>query len=119
MPWHAFFRVEVIRGPVPCVASVKIVLQMGAFMSDLLNRMSEGFDRRMAARRHMLDHIGVSLTEEATLLAREDVRATLLACATCRDPELCECWVAQRQDGLPVFCRARDSFLRLAALSGD
>lgn len=88
-------------------------------MSGLLNRMSEGFDRRMSARRHMLGHIGVSLSEEAALLAREDVRATLLACASCREPELCECWVAHRHEGLPVFCRARDSFLRLAALSGD
>lgn len=81
--------------------------------------MSESFDRRIALRRRMLDHLGISLSEQATVDARSDVRATLLACASCGDARLCECWIAQQNAGIPLFCRGRESFLRLEIVAED
>lgn len=84
-------------------------------MSGLLDHLREDFDRRMALRRRMLDHLGLRLSEDEAEALRPHVRATLTACATCGNPEICEFWMAKKRAGLPVFCRARDAFLQLEA----
>jgi hypothetical protein len=82
-------------------------------MSGLLDSMSEDFSRRIVVRRQMMAHLGLSLTESQCLEHRAPLRDTLIACARCPKPEVCAAWVAQNRSGTPMFCRARETFLRL------
>ena len=82
-------------------------------MSGLLDAMSRDFSRRIEVRRKMMDHLGLCPTDTQVAAQRDDIRRTLIACAHCSNPEVCEGWVAQDRPGTPMFCRARDAFLRL------
>jgi len=82
-------------------------------MSGLLNTISEDFSRRIAVRRQMMGHLGLSPTDSQCLEHRAPLRDTLIACTRCPEPEVCAAWVAQNRPGTPVFCRARETFLRL------
>jgi hypothetical protein len=84
-------------------------------MSGLLNSMSEDFSRRIAVRRGMMAHLGLCPTDGECLTHRAAIRETLIACTRCPNPEICEGWVAQNRPGTPMFCRARETFLRLEA----
>jgi len=86
-------------------------------MSVLLDDVARDFGRRMALRRRMLGHMAISLTDSAALEHRADVRATLLGCGGCPSPDACARWVDDNCPGLPMFCGARDAFLRLEAAS--
>lgn len=83
-------------------------------MSGLLQHLSDDFDRRIAVRRHMIAHLGIVLTDDDVAGNQADVRTTLLCCARCSNPEICEGWIRQNRAGTPMFCGARDAFLRLA-----
>jgi hypothetical protein len=82
-------------------------------MSGLLDSMSEDFSRRIVVRRQMMAHLGLSPTDSQCLEHRAPLRETLIACTHCPEPEVCAAWVAQRRPGTPMFCRARETFLRL------
>lgn len=82
-------------------------------MSGLLDSMSEDFSRRIVVRRHMMAHLGLSPTDSQCLEHRAPLRDTLIACTRCPEPEVCAAWVAQNRPGTPMFCRARETFLRL------
>lgn len=84
-------------------------------MSSLLQHIEKDFDRRMAVRRGMLAHLSLSFTDEQAEALRPEIRATLIACAACPNPEVCAGWVGHGHPGTPMFCRARDAFLRLEA----
>ena len=86
-------------------------------MSEVMDSILDGWDRRMAVRRGMLAHLGVDIADEAALLETADIRATLCACAHCQRPEVCAGWVAQNRAGLPAFCGARAAFENLAEAS--
>jgi hypothetical protein len=88
-------------------------------MSGLLDAMSRDFSRRIELRRRMMAHLGLRPTEGDCAAHRDEIRDTLLACSRCSDPAVCEGWVVQDRPGIPVFCRARDSFLRLEAALGQ
>ena len=82
-------------------------------MSGLLNGMSEDFSRRIAIRRGMMAHLGLFPTDSDCLTHRAAIRDTLIACTRCPNPDICEAWVAGSRPGTPMFCRARETFLRL------
>ena len=84
-------------------------------MSGLLNALSRDFSRRIAVRRKMMGHLGLAPDDAQCLAHRDALRATLVACAHCPEPEVCAAWVAQGRPGTPMFCRARETFLRLEA----
>ena len=86
-------------------------------MTDLLSHVSREFDSRMALRRRMLKHLGVSLSEESTIKYREDIRATLIGCTNCQSQDVCEQWLNSGRAGVPVTCWATDAFMRLQAVS--
>lgn len=83
-------------------------------MSDVMDRILDEWDRRMAVRRKMLAHLGVDIDDAAAPLDPADIRATLCACTKCRGPETCEGWIAQNRPGMPAFCGARTAFENLA-----
>jgi hypothetical protein len=83
----------------------------------LLDHITDDFQRRLAVRRRMLGHLGLDFTDDEARCLRDDLRQTLLACARCGNPDICEGWVSQNRPGMPMFCRARDAFLRLEAAS--
>lgn len=87
-------------------------------MSGLLDALSRDISRRMALRRRMMVHLGLEPTDGECAAHRDDIRETLLACSRCADPAVCEGWIAQNRAGVPAFCRARESFLRLEAALG-
>ena len=84
-------------------------------MSGLLNSMSEDFSHRIAVRRGMMAHLGLFPTDCDCQTHRTAIRDTLIACARCPNPDICAAWVAQNRPGTPMFCRARETFLRLEA----
>lgn len=79
--------------------------------------LSKDFDARMTLRRKMLKHLNITLSEDATLQNREDIRATMIGCSCCRTQEDCSLWLVWRRLGTPDGCIASDSFLRLQAVS--
>jgi hypothetical protein len=82
-------------------------------MSGLLNSMSRDFSRRIAVRRGMMAHLGLHPSDSDCETHRTAIRDTLIACTRCPNPEVCEAWIAQNRPGTPMFCRARETFLRL------
>lgn len=84
-------------------------------MSTRLNNVAEDLSRRLAVRRRMLDHLGLTFTESATARCYEDLRETVLSCAHCTDPSICEAWLEQGHSGPPEFCTGRSAFLALRA----
>jgi hypothetical protein len=84
-------------------------------MSGLLDSMSEDFTRRIAIRRRMMAHLGLFPTDRDCTTLRPELRETLIACARCPNPDVCDGWIDQNRPGTPVFCRARETFLRLEA----
>jgi hypothetical protein len=84
-------------------------------MSGLLDSMSEDFSRRIEVRRRMMEHLGLFPTDSQCAALRAELRDTLICCARCADPAVCAGWVAQNRPGMPMFCRARETFLRLEA----
>lgn len=83
-------------------------------MSEILDKLADSWDQRMAVRRRMLTHLGIDIEDMTVCIDPADIRATLCACAHCRRPEVCEGWIAQDAPGLPAFCGARTSFQNLA-----
>lgn len=61
----------------------------------------------------MLDHLGLAFTEATTARCYEDLRETVLSCAHCADPSICEAWLQQGHSGPPEFCSGRSAFLAL------
>lgn len=88
-------------------------------MPGLLDHVRRDFDRRLAIRRKMMAHLGVSIAEADAEAHRADLRTTLLSCASCPNPAVCEAWIEGRQDGVPMFCSARSAFLRLEVVTSD
>jgi hypothetical protein len=82
-------------------------------MSGLLDAMSNDFSHRIAVRRGMMAHLRIFPTDSDCTTHREALRTTLMACARCPKPDVCESWVAHRHPGLPLFCLARETFLHL------
>ncbi len=87
-------------------------------MSGLMQHISKDFEKRMTVRRGMLAHLGLAFTDEDAARLRPDIRETLIACSCCANPDTCRGWVRQKRPGTPMFCRARDAFLRLEAATG-
>ena len=85
-------------------------------MVRMLARVSDGFSRRMALHRRMVDNIGLDLTEAEARRNREDYRAALCACARCTKADACAAWLDQGHPDLPLFCPGRSALLRLAAI---
>jgi hypothetical protein len=81
----------------------------------LMDHVREDFDRRMAVRRKMLTHLGIDVPEDRADHHRPALRATLLACAGCQNPAVCEFWIANARPGTPLFCGARPAFDDLRA----
>jgi hypothetical protein len=82
-------------------------------VSTLLEHVAFDFDRRMAARRGMMAHLGIAPTEaEAPELIRE-IRETLLTCGRCDAPGRCLEWQKTARAGMPPQCSAREAFARL------
>lgn len=82
-------------------------------MSTLLQHVTFDFDRRMAARRGMMAHLGIAPTEvEAPELVKE-IRATLVTCGQCDTPGRCLEWQKAARAGMPPLCGAREAFARL------
>ena len=88
-------------------------------MSGLLDSLSRDFSHRIEVRRKMMAHLGLHPTDSEAVALREDLRETLLTCTRCPHPDVCEGWIGQDRPGVHVFCRARDSFLRLEAALAD
>lgn len=84
-------------------------------MSGLLNSMSEDFSRRIELRRRMMAHLGLFPTDGECTALRSEIRESLICCARCPNPDICDGWIAQNRPGTPMFCRARETFLRLEA----
>jgi hypothetical protein len=82
-------------------------------MSGLLNSVSEDFSRRIQVRRRMMGHLGLAPSDAQCVEHRAALRDTLISCARCPEPEICAAWIAQNRPGTPMFCRARETFLRL------
>lgn len=81
-----------------------------------IQRLAAGFERRMAVRRQMLDHLGIDLTADAAPAFQDELRQTLLACASCRRDAQCECWVRNGNPGVPEFCAAHEAYLTLSTV---
>jgi hypothetical protein len=75
--------------------------------------MSKDFSHRIAVRRGMMAHLGIFPSDSDCTTHREALRTTLRACTRCPNPDVCESWVACDRPGLPLFCRARETFLHL------
>lgn len=84
-------------------------------VSTALNRAAREYSRRLAIRRRMLDHLGLAFSEAATTACFDDLRETVLSCAHCADPGMCETWLDQGHRGVPEFCTGRSAFLALCA----
>ena len=84
-------------------------------MSVSLNTLSERFEWRLSVRRRMLEHLGIDIEDRTAGFDDKDVRATLMSCISCDNPEVCEGWLRRGDRGMPMFCRARDAFHHLAA----
>ena len=84
-------------------------------MSSLLQHLKDDFDRRMTLRRRMLSHLDIVVPDTMIVELRPEIRETLKACQSCGNPEICEGWIDQNRPGAPMFCRARECFLRLDA----
>ena len=82
-------------------------------MSGLLDSISRDFTHRLEVRRRMMAHLGLHLSDPQAVAHRDDLRKSLISCAKCPNPDVCEGWVAQNRPGTPMFCHARESFLRL------
>lgn len=82
-------------------------------MSGLLDGISEDFSRRIEVRRRMMAHLHLAPTDSQCAEHRAALRETLISCTRCPDPEVCAAWIAQNRPGTPMFCRARETFLRL------
>jgi len=82
-------------------------------MSGLLDSISTDFSRRIEVRRKMMGHLGLHPSDAQCVEHRAALRETLVSCTRCADPDVCCAWVAQNRPGAPMFCRARESFLRL------
>jgi hypothetical protein len=67
----------------------------------------------MAAHEAMLAHLGLNPTEEDAPLLFDDLRATLLACGSCQCPKSCMEWQERGDDGPPLWCHQRGTFLSL------
>jgi hypothetical protein len=86
-------------------------------VSGLLQHITADFDRRLAVRRAMFAHLSIDIPEDRAAEVQADLRETLLACARCTNPGIPAGWVAQGRDGMPLFCHAREAFLRLEAMA--
>ena len=82
-------------------------------MSGCLNHLSEGFELRLSLRRRMLAHLDIEMSDREAARLYPDIRATLMACIACPNPQVCEGWLDQNRSGLPIFCQGREAFLRL------
>ena len=88
-------------------------------MSGKLAYIAEGLSRRLELRRRMLAHLGLTIEEAMTDRIGEDLRETVMACGQCPQPGLCRGWLDGNNRGMPMFCRARSAFLRIAAANRD
>lgn len=86
-------------------------------MSTLLKQIEDDFDRRVAIRRRMFDHLGIDLDAAHADECFEENRETLLACARCANPDTCERWIDGGCAGAPMFCQARTAYMRLEAMT--
>ncbi len=82
-------------------------------MSGRLDHIVTEFERRLALRRRMLAHLQIDIPEDMATDLRPQIHATLIACATCPNPDICEGWIDSNHPGTPMFCRARGSFMVL------
>lgn len=82
-------------------------------MSTLLQHVTFDFDRRMAARRGMMAHLGIAPTEDEAPELVAEIRATLLKCGQCGSPGRCLEWQKSACAGMPPLCSAREAFARL------
>jgi hypothetical protein len=87
-------------------------------MTAVMDRMLDGFSRRIAGQRRMMAHLGIEVPPERAQEFLPELRATLSACLHCPDPDLCGGWIRHGDGGVPCFCRAREALSRLADRTG-
>lgn len=83
-------------------------------MPGRLAHLCEKFSQHRTLYHHMAANVGVDL-DEAAARDPEDHRAAFLACARCGRTGACRAWLEQGHPDLPLFCNARDAFMRLDA----
>jgi len=82
-------------------------------MRGALRSLETDFDKRMQARRRMMEHLGLHPTEEEASELFEELRQTLLACAQCGNVERCNLWPGLGTNCLPPFCSGSGAFIAL------
>lgn len=82
-------------------------------MSGALEAMQVSFDKRMKARRAMMDNLGLCPTEDEAPALFGELRATLLACAECHNIDRCRMWLDHGVRGVPPFCSGSGAFTAL------
>ncbi len=85
----------------------------------MLAPLAARFDTRMSLRRRMMDNLSVRPSQEDALRMQTELRASLLTCASCRKIAACAAWLDQGHPGVPMFCAAREAFLRLEELCDE
>ena len=83
-------------------------------MAKTLESIADQMSHRFALRRRMLERMGVASDPDLAMRLQPQIRASLAACAACRNSDICEGWLDQGGQGLPVFCHARMAFQDLA-----
>lgn len=79
-------------------------------MTEVLKVLTDYFDKRMALRRRMMEHMGITRRPELAEDLRPFLRQTRTACNRCNDPDECQTWLDSGAYGPPKFCRGRLSF---------
>ena len=79
-------------------------------MSGFLDDVRVTFASRMAAHEGMLHHLGLAPTEDDAPHLFHELRATLLACGSCRCPKTCLEWQMSGDPGSPPWCHQSGAF---------
>lgn len=80
----------------------------------------EKFDERMDIRRKVMDILGIALPKKIDKETQEEIKQSMIGCATCTHIRSCAAWVGRGDgsDGPPTFCPNRATFLRLMNEAG-
>lgn len=88
-------------------------------MPKLLENLERSIDRRFSLYREMSKRAGANTRSFRSEVDQSCVRAALLNCLSCRNTNACTAWLELDEPGVPLFCSARDAFLKLAEGTGS
>ncbi len=83
-------------------------------MASRLSHLLTKFDQRMKLRRRMMERLGVQPSAEQAPQVHAELKASLLACGSCQNTDVCEAWLDDHDTAEPLFCAARPALQTMA-----